>query len=271
MGSSGKVQHVLRYGEEREFGSFRATLLPAGHVLGSAQVLIEQAGERLLYTGDFKLRPGLSSEAAQSVEADTLIMETTFGLPHYNFPPAAKTIGRILEFCRSTLAEGSVPVLLGYSLGKAQEILAALAGAELPVMLHGSIWQMTRLYEELGAVFPAYSRFEPEQVAGHVLICPPATAGSAMLEKIVEKRVAMITGWGLDENAVYRYGCDSVFPLSDHADYGELMEMVDLVKPSRVYTLHGYAEEFALDLRRRGIDAWSLTGGNQLEFPLLSF
>ena len=84
----------------------------------------------------------------------------------------------------------------------------------------------------------------------------------------MEKRVAMITGWGLDENAVYRYGCDSVFPLSDHADYGELMEMVDLVKPKRVYTLHGYADEFALDLRRRGIDAWSLTGGNQLEFSL---
>lgn len=268
MGSSGKVQHVLRYGEERDFGSFRATLLPAGHVLGSAQVLIERNGERLLYTGDFKLRPGLSSEAAQSVKADTLIMETTFGLPHYNFPPAAKTIGRILEFCRATLAEGSVPVLLGYSLGKAQEILAALSGAELPVMLHGSIWQMTRLYEELGAVFPQYSRFEPEGVAGHVLICPPATAGSAMLEKIIEKRVAMITGWGLDGNAIYRYGCDSVFPLSDHADYGELMEMVGLVNPRRVYTLHGHADEFALDLRRRGIDAWSLTGGNQLEFPL---
>ena len=268
MGSSGKVQHVLKYGEQREFGSFKATLLPAGHVLGSAQVLINQGGERLLYTGDFKLRPGLSAEAAQCIEADTLIMETTFGLPHYKFPPAAKTIARILEFCRSTLAEGSVPVLLGYSLGKAQEILAALAGAELPVMLHGSIWQMTRLYEELGAVFPAYTRFEPEQVAGHVLISPPMTKGSAMLEKITEKRIAMITGWGLDEGAVYRYGCDSVFPLSDHADYGELMEMVDLVKPSRVFTLHGYADEFALDLRRRGIDAWSLTGGNQLEFGL---
>jgi Cft2 family RNA processing exonuclease len=195
-------------------------------------------------------------------------METTFGLPHYKFPPAAKTIARILEFCRSTLAEGSVPVLLGYSLGKAQEILAALAGAELPVMLHGSIWQMTQLYEELGAVFPPYVRFEPEQVAGHVLICPPMTKGSAMLEKITDKRIAMITGWGLDEGAVYRYGCDSVFPLSDHADYGELMEMVDLVKPARVFTLHGYADEFALDLRRRGIDAWSLTGGNQLEFSL---
>ncbi|MEI6080813.1 MAG: MBL fold metallo-hydrolase [Verrucomicrobiota bacterium] len=268
MGSSGKVQHVLKYGEKREFGSFKATLLPAGHVLGSAQILIEQDGESLLYTGDFKLRPGLSSEPAQCVQADTLIMETTFGLPHYNFPPAAKTIAGILEFCRSTLAEGSVPVLLGYSLGKAQEILSALAGAELPVMLHGSIWQMTRLYEELGAVFPPYERFEPEHITGHVLICPPMTKNSAMLEKIIEKRVAMITGWGLDEGAVYRYGCDAVFPLSDHADYGELMEMVELVKPSRIFTLHGYADQFALDLRRRGIDAWSLTGGNQLEFGL---
>lgn len=268
MGSSGKVQHVLKYGEEREFGSFKATLLPAGHVLGSAQVLIDLDGERLLYTGDFKLRPGLSSEAAQCVQADTLIMETTFGLPHYNFPPPSKTIASILEFCRSTLAEGSVPVLLGYSLGKAQEILAALMGSELPVMLHGSIWQMTRLYEDFGAVFPPYERFEPEQITGRVLICPPMTKNSAILEKITKKRVAMITGWGLDERAVYRYGCDAVFPLSDHADYGELMEMVDLVKPSRVLTLHGYADQFALDLRRRGVDAWSLTGGNQLEFGL---
>jgi Cft2 family RNA processing exonuclease len=268
LGSSGKVQHALRYGEERDFGSFRATLLPAGHVLGSAQILIEKGGERLLYTGDFKLRPGLSSEPAESALADTLIMETTFGRPKYLFPPAAKTIARIQSFCQKALAEGEVPVLLGYSLGKAQEVLSALAETGFPLMLHGSIWQMTQLYEGLGVVFPPYVRFEPEQVEGHVLICPPATAGSAMLEKIPKKRVAMITGWGIDERAMYRYQCDEVFPLSDHADYSELLEMVDLVKPSRVFTLHGFADEFASDLRRRGIDAWSLTGGNQIEFPI---
>jgi len=268
LGSSGKVQHVLRYGEERDFGAFRATLLPAGHVLGSAQILIERGGERLLYTGDFKLRPGLSSEPAESVQADTLIMETTFGRPKYLFPPAAKTIARIQSFCQKALAEGEVPVLLGYSLGKAQEVLSALADTGFPLMLHGSIWQMTQLYEGLGVVFPPYARFEPEQVDGHVLICPPATAGSAMLEKIPKKRVAMITGWGIDERAIHRYQCDEVFPLSDHADYSELLEMVDLVKPSRVFTLHGFADEFASDLRRRGIDAWSLTGGNQMEFPI---
>jgi len=268
MGSSGKVQHVLRYGECRDFGNFRATCLPAGHVLGSAQLLIEHAGERLLYTGDFKLRPGLSAEQAVSVSADTLIMETTFGLPHFSFPPAAKTIARIITFCRETLAAGEVPVLLGYSLGKAQEILTALNGTELSVMVHGSIWQITRLYEEMGAVFPPYARFEQAEVSGHVLLCPPAVVGSSILESIPEKRIAMITGWGLDDRTLYRYGCDAVFPLSDHADYVELLEMVDLVKPRRVFTLHGYAEEFASDLRRKGFEAWSLTGGNQLEFAL---
>jgi Cft2 family RNA processing exonuclease len=268
MGSSGKVQHVLKYGEERDFGSFRATLLPAGHVLGSAQILIEKGGERLLYTGDFKLRPGLSSEPAISVPADTLIMETTFGLPSYKFPPAEQTVAKIVNFCRESLEEGKVPVLLGYSLGKAQEILAALSGCDIPIMVHGSIWQMTRLYQDLGVSFPEYSRFEPETVAGKILLCPPATAGSAMLENIPEKKVAMITGWGIDQRSIYRYRCDAVFPLSDHADYGELMEMVERVQPKRVFTLHGYAEQFALDLRRRGLDAWSLTGGNQIEFTL---
>ena len=268
LGSSGKVQHVMTYGEAREFGSFRATLLPAGHMLGSAQILIEQGGERLLYTGDFKLRKGLSSEPAESVRADTLIMETTFGLPRYKFPPSAKTVARIISFCREALAAGEVPVLLGYSLGKAQEILAGLSGAGLPVMLHGSVWQMTRLYEELGAAFPAYSRYEPGSVNGHVLLCPPATARSAMLENIPSKRVAMITGWGIDARSVHRYRCDAVFPLSDHADYGELLELVERVNPSRVLTLHGFAAEFAQDLRRKGIEAWSLTGNDQIELSL---
>ena len=268
LGSAGKVHHVLRYGEARDFGNFRATLLPAGHVLGSAQVLVEQGGRSLLYTGDFKLRAGLSCEAATSVQADTLVMETTYGLPHYRFPPPAVTVARILAFCAETLAAGSIPVLLGYSLGKAQEILAALAGAGLPVMLHGAVWRMTRLYEEMGVEFPPYSRYEPSSVGGHVLLCPPASAGSAMLEGLPEHRIAMITGWALDGGSAHRYRCDEVFPLSDHADYDELLEMVSRVSPKRVLTLHGFAEEFARDLRERGIEAWSLTGGRQMDLPI---
>ena len=135
MGSSGKVQHVLRCGEERDFSLFKATLLPAGAVFGSARILIEVSGERIFYTGDIKLCQGLSIGLAETVPADTLIMETNYGIP----PPAAKTMERIIKFCSETLAEGAVPVFLGYSLGKAQQILSALAVAGLPTMLHGSV------------------------------------------------------------------------------------------------------------------------------------
>src|SRR5439155_25430141 len=99
------------------------TLIPAGHILGSAQFFLESDAASLLYTGDFKLRAGLSAEPAEWRHADTLIMETTYGLPRYRFPPTAEVIEAMVAFCREALDEGAVPILFGYSLGKAQEIL----------------------------------------------------------------------------------------------------------------------------------------------------
>src|SRR6266576_3616488 len=91
-----------------------------------------------------------------------------------------------------------------------------------------------------------------------------------MLDNISRKRVAMISGWAVDPNAIYRYQVDAAFPLSDHADYTDLMRYVDLVKPKRVLTLHGFAAEFARDLRERGIEAWALNEENQMELRLAS-
>jgi hypothetical protein len=92
-----------------------------------------------------------------------------------------------------------------------------------------------------------------------------------MLEKIRDKRVAMISGWAVDPNAVYRYQVDAAFPLSDHADYTDLLRYVELVQPQRVLTLHGFAAEFARDLRDRGVEAWALSEQNQLELTLNTF
>src|SRR6185369_10671467 len=167
-----------------------------------------------------------------------------------------------------TIDAGEVPVLLGYSLGKAQEILCALEGAGLTPMLHGSVYQMTRIYEELGQSFCKYVRYNPNDVAGKVLICPPSANRSPMLEKIPRKRVALISGWAVDPHAVYRYQVDAAFPLSDHADYTDLVRYVELVQPKRVLTLHGFAAAFAADLRERGFEAWALSEENQLELSL---
>ena len=117
-----RVQHVLPFQESRNFdgpgASYRITLLPAGHILGSAMSFIEWGGHSLLYTGDFKLRCGLAAEACETAPArgcEFLLMETTFGRPHYRFPVSTEVMQDIAEFCRQTLSEGGTPVLLGWT------------------------------------------------------------------------------------------------------------------------------------------------------------
>ena len=254
----------------RAVRGLNVTLLPAGHIFGSAQFFLETDAGTLLYTGDFKLRPGRSAEATEWRQADTLIMETTYGLPRYRFPPTDFVVQQIVAFCREALEGGATPVLLGYSLGKAQEILCSLAEANLQPMLHGSVYRMTRIYEQFGQAFCPFERYDPKAVTGKVLICPPSANRSRMIQRLTNKRVAMISGWAVEPNAVYRYQVDAAFPLSDHADYDDLWRYVELVQPKRVLTLHGFAAEFARDLRDRGIEAWALGEQNQLELTLPS-
>ncbi|MDX2187296.1 MAG: ATP-dependent DNA ligase [Opitutaceae bacterium] len=262
-----RTEHIFPFGKVAQLeNGLRASLHPAGHIFGSAQSLFEHdAHGSLLYTGDFKLRPGFSAERCATPKADVLIMETTYGRSHYRFPPTEKVLADILQFCRATLEDNETPVLFGYSLGKSQEILQGIARAGLPVMLHPQTLRLTRIYEELGAAFPPYREFEEKEVKGHVVICPPQGKTSSFLKRIGPRRTAVITGWALDPGASFRYQCDAAFPLSDHADFDDLLRYVALVNPSRVLTLHGFAADFARTLRDRGIEAWALTQENQLE------
>lgn len=265
-------EHRLEFGQMAADirPGLRITLLPAGHIAGSAQSFIEsENGEgSLLYTGDFKLRPGLSAEATEWTQADTLIMETTFGLPKFRFPPTPEVLAQVVKFCREAIEDDEVPVLFGYSLGKSQEILMALDQAGLPAMLHGAVHRMTEVYRELKPDFPHFERYDADALQGKVLICPPSANQSRMLQKIKARRTAMLTGWALTPGAVHRYQTDACFPLSDHADYDDLLRYVELVKPKRVLTLHGYAAAFAADLRARGVEAWALSEENQMELTL---
>ncbi len=265
-----RVEHVLAFGQTEPLTpDTQVTLHPAGHVYGSAQSLIEHADHgALLYTGDFKLRPGRSAERCATPRADVLIMETTFGRPQYVFPPTEVVLRDIAGFCHDCLDDGETPVLFGYSLGKSQELLCGLAEARLPVMLHPQTLRLTRIYEELGIAFPPFRGFAAEELAGHVVICPPQSAGSAFLRQIPRRRTAVITGWALDPGAIYRYQCDAAFPLSDHADFPDLLRFVEAVQPQRVLTLHGFAQDFARTLRERGVEAWAVGEANQLELPV---
>ena len=135
-------------------------------------------------------------------------------------------------------------------------------------MLYPQTCKLTQIYEELGMAFPAYRLFETKNLAGHVVICPPQSSRAAFIQDIPRRRTAAITGWALDAGAIYRYQCDAAFPLSDHADFPDLLAFVDRVQPRLVLTLHGFAREFAQTLRSRGCEAWALGADNQLELGL---
>ena len=267
------IEHLLPFGEAMEFegpeARFKLTLLPAGHIFGSAMSLLETTDGSLLYTGDFKLRPGLSAEACEPRPADILIMETTYGRPSYRFPPAADVLKGVARFCREALDNEETPVLLGYSLGKSQELLRGLADAGLPIMLHGAVHKLTRIYEQFGQSFPAYQKYESSSARGQVLVCPPNVVNSAMLRNLGPIRLAVLTGWAVDANCRYRYQAHAAFPLSDHADFPDLLELVKRVQPRQVYTLHGFAADFAQGLRDLGYQAQALSEDEQLALPLV--
>ena len=263
-----RTEHILPFGQTEQLTpDCTVTLHPAGHIYGSAQVLLDHTEHgTLLYTGDFKLLPSHAAETCATPRADTLIMETTFGLPRYVFPPGDEIVANLVAFCRDTLAAGATPVLLCYSLGKSQEVLRALTASGLPIMLQSETFRLTRICAQLGLDFPPHAEFDVATHAGHVVICPPHAPN--LLKRIPGARTAAITGWALDNRPFHGSQNAAAFPLSDHADYPSLLRYVELVQPKRVYTLHGFAKEFAATLRARGIAASPIGEGYQAELPL---
>ncbi len=248
---------------------FRITLFPAGHIFGSAMAYIEADGESLLYTGDFKLRPGKSAEACCPHPADYLIMETTYGRAGYQFPPTHDVVQGIIRFCREALDNGETPLLLGYSLGKSQELLHPLGDAGFALALHPQAHSLTQIYEQLGQSFPPYEAFDPAQSKGRVLIFPPAANRTKLPQELGPVRTAALTGWAIDPSCRFRHQVDAAFPLSDHADFPDLLELVRQVHPKCVYTIHGFASDFAETLRKLGYEAQAMDAATeQLDLPL---
>ena len=256
--------------EPLDVGPYRLQLLPAGHIYGSSMLHVTRKsdGESLLYTGDFKVQLSLTAEDPVFRQADTLVMETTFGAPQWTFPSKNEVTGMILNFVNECLEEEFTPALLAYSLGKAQEAHAIVTGAGIPTVSHPAVAKMTTACRHAGCPLSAPLIFEDTIPPNHVFICPPSVVGSEQFRSIPNLRTAMLSGWALNKNATSRFGVDAAFPLSDHADFPGLLEAVRRVNPKRVITVHGYTREFAAELRRRNYEAWSAAGGDQMEFDL---
>jgi Cft2 family RNA processing exonuclease len=253
-----------RFNEPWTDGDHELTLFPAGHVLGSAQLMIESERGRFVYTGDFKLSRSYTCEPAEVKRCDTLLMECTFGRPHYVFPSRDEVEDAVVSFATKALEEGHAPVFFAYSLGKAQEAMAILGKAGISLTVHGAVHGMARVYANAGVQLPPYERYDAVTYDGsRALIWPPS--GKTLPKALRGKptRTAMLTGWALDKSAPFRYGVDACIALSDHADYTALLRYVELAQPSKVLLNHGW-KDFAWRLRRLGIDATYLEANEQL-------
>ncbi|HEX3034221.1 MAG TPA: MBL fold metallo-hydrolase [Thermodesulfobacteriota bacterium] len=247
-------------------GKAQIELIPAGYILGSSQIVVEIDGEKIIYTGDFKLRPTETAESAEVRRANILIMKCTYGIPKYVFPPSESVIDSIVTFVDESLSSGITPVLLVDALGKAQDIVKILGDIGYRLSLHRSIYKAVRVYEEFGISFSNYESFKPKELEGRILLIPPYLRGAEIIERIEKKKIGVVTGWALDKTFVKSvFRADEGFPLSNHADYNELLQLVEITKPKIVYLIHGFSTEFARTLIKRGFNAKPLETPSQLK------
>lgn len=257
----GKVElEGLEYGRPIRLGEAWVSLHPAGHILGSAQVRVEVGGEVWVHAGDYKRDPDPTCAPFEVVPCDTFITESTFGLPIYRWPPAEQVAADMLRWWEANRAAGKVSVLLCYSLGKAQRVLAELGRLTAqPVHLHPQVEAMTAHYRAAGVRFGPTEPLAPDRQLppGALAILPPAAARAQLAG--LEVATGLVSGW----MAVPKRRRGSVgFVVSDHADWPALVATVRATGARRVLVTHGDGTVLARYLREQlGVDAELLAAG----------
>jgi putative mRNA 3-end processing factor len=253
----------IEYGERVVIGGVSFSFHPAGHVPGSAQILVEYGGERWVVSGDYKLEDDGVSTAFEPVRCHTFISECTFGLPIFTWAPQEEIFSELHTWWRENADNGFSSVVFAYALGKAQRILAHLDRSLGPVLAHSTV---ASLCQTLRLDLGDYALLESDTVIakqGALVIAPPSAMGAAWSRRLGEYRTASASGWMAIRGMQRRRGVDKGFVLSDHADFTGLNSAIRDTGAERVYLTHGYTEQFSRWLTEScpGIDSRELDLG----------
>jgi putative mRNA 3-end processing factor len=252
------------FSEKHEFENFGISLESSCHILGSSQVILE-GEKKVVVTSDFQLQESLMLPKAEIHNADILVIESTFGIPSYSFPERQETYREIAKWVENNSKEGKFSVLAGYALGKSQELCKVLSeySSEVPVV-HERVFEFNKIYENLGVKLGSFESLNNNLRDFNVAILPPSLVSREFLQALslsLERKVSagIATGWG------FKSACfEKTFPLSDHADFRQLMHYVQESGARQVFTMHGFAKEFARHLKRKmGINAMPLNAKGQ--------
>ncbi len=261
LGDDGASHQALNWHEPVTLGEMRISLSPAGHVLGSAQVVMDYRGSRAVVSGDYKRVTDPTCVAFEPVRCDLFVTEATFALPVFVHPPPGDEIKRLLDSV--ALFPGRTHVVGCYALGKCQRLIALLrlAGWDAPIWLHGALVAMCDVYRqrgaELGDLRPATVAAKADLV-GAIVLAPPGAIADRWARRLEDPVVALASGWMRVRQRAKSRGVELPLVISDHADWNELNATLDEVGAPEVWVTHGREEALIHAATQRGMNGRAL-------------
>ena len=259
LGELGQMQ-ALPYGEPLKVKDVTITLVPAGHILGSAQIVIDYQGQRAVISGDYKRHPDPTCDPFELVPCDLFVTEATFGLPVYRHAPDHAEVQKLLASLRD-FPERTHQIGV-YGLGKCQRLIKLIrqAGYDRPIWLHGALRSMTDYYVsrgiELGELPNAMSA--PDKLAGEIVLSPPSALGDRWSRRFTDPLAGFASGWMRIRGRVRQRGVELPLIISDHCDWPELIQTVTETGAREVWVTHGREEALLHELSKRQITARAL-------------
>ena len=258
---AGMTQQALAWGETLAVDGARLWLEPAGHVLGSAQVVVEHAGSRVVVSGDYKRAPDPTCAPFAPVRCDLFVTEATFALPVFRHPSPQHEIGKLLA---SVALFPERTHLVGcYALGKCQRLIALLrrAGWDRPIWLHGALASLCEAYESLGVPLgdlrPATTAAK-STLEGAIVLAPPGAIADRWARRLADPVVALASGWMRVRQRAKSRGIELPLVISDHADWDELNATIGEVAAPEIWVTHGREEALIHAAGQRGIAGLAL-------------
>lgn len=261
LGSRIRVQ-VLDYGIPLVHQGVRISLHPAGHIIGSAQIRLEYQGEVWVVSGDYKLEHDGITPGFEPVPCHTFLSECTFGLPIYQWEIQELVKHQMLAWIRKNQSLGRSPVLLAYSLGKAQRLIHMLGEEAGSILVHPAIAKVQQALADTGWNFAPVQELGcfpfPGPGTRHLVLLPPGGQGLNLLPDSVPVSLGQCSGWLRARNRRRGDGFQGSFVLSDHADWNGLQEAIALSRAEKIWLMHGFTGPFSTFLRQKGLDAHPL-------------
>ncbi len=258
---AGQHHHAMVSGEVVTMGDVDVWLAPAGHVLGSMQVVIEWQGQRAVVSGDYKRRPDPTCASFEVVPCDLFVTEATFGLPVFRHEPDDREIARLLT---SVAEQPERAHLIGaYGLGKCQRLIALIraAGHDAPIWLHGATEKMCAFYQEqgieLGELLPVAGA-EKKDMAGSIVMAPPSALQDRWSRRLPDAVTCFASGWMRVRGRARQRGVELPLIISDHADWPELIQTIKETGAREVWVTHGREDALCHQITKMGKKARAL-------------